>query len=81
MAKFDSFVLSHTHHYIVISLCVHCVCVCMCVFVGRKKSLRSLEIPLDNLLSGIIYTAGMCGGGGCGGGGGGGGVCCAHCRG
>ena len=34
------------------------VCVCVCVCVGRKKSLRSLEIPLDNLLSGIIYTAG-----------------------
>jgi len=26
--------------------------------LGRKKSLRSLEIPLDNLLSGIIYTSG-----------------------
>ena len=38
-------------------MCV-CMCVCMCVYVGRKKSLRSLEIPLDNLLSGIIFTAG-----------------------
>ncbi len=28
------------------------------VYAGRKKSLRSLEIPLENLLSGIIFLSG-----------------------
>lgn len=28
------------------------------LFTGRKKSLRSLEIPLENLLSGIIFLSG-----------------------
>ena len=30
----------------------------MCV--GRKRSLRSLEIPLENLLSGIVFLSGEC---------------------
>ena len=28
------------------------------MFTGRKKSLRSLEIPLENLLSGIVFLSG-----------------------
>ena len=28
------------------------------VFTGRKKSLRSLEIPLENLLSGVVFLSG-----------------------
>ena len=33
--------------------------VCL-VCVGRKRSLRSLEIPLENLLSGIVFLSGEC---------------------
>lgn len=35
--------------------CVYDTYVCS----GRKKSLKSLEIPLDNLLSGIIFLSGI----------------------
>ena len=31
---------------------------CCVLCAGRKRSLRSLEIPLDNLLSGIIFLSG-----------------------
>ena len=33
--------------------------VCL-VWAGRKRSLRSLEIPLENLLSGIVFLSGEC---------------------
>ena len=38
------------------------------LFSARSESLRSLELPLELLLSGVIYLSGTLGGGGGGGG-------------
>lgn len=44
---------------VVSSLCDDDDGVCL-VCAGRKRSLRSLEIPLENLLSGIVFLSGLC---------------------